>query len=179
MSCLWWSIFISNFHGLTVILIFIGLHVFYNHKCFVFPCLGAPGPPFLPPPGPSFSHLLLSMDILRFSFKHNCLNPATPQPVSSCCVHSCMGNFFCFSVNCLATHFLANAGSPASLWPSFCTARLVPWWGFLDPCSPHICPLDDICSSLLTGLCASNRPSFKTATQELLKTWMWSFHRRA
>lgn len=89
------------------------------------------------------------------------------------------GIFFAFQLTALPLIFLLMQEAQHLSGLQFCTAKLVPWWGFLDPCSPHVCPLDDICSSLLIGLCASNRPSFKTAAQELLKTWMWSFHRRA
>lgn len=69
-------------------------YVFCNHKCFVFPCLGAPWPSIPISTRTFFSHLLLlSMDILRFSFQQNCLNPTTPYPVPSCCILSRAGNF--------------------------------------------------------------------------------------
>lgn len=96
--------------GQWYLLIFIWLHMLWIlwSQVFHFPSTWErPGPLFLPFPGPlpfflSFSFYGSSL----FSFKQNSsLNPATGQPVSSCCILfilSCMGNFFCISVNGLA-----------------------------------------------------------------------------
>nr|KAF6506044.1 hypothetical protein HJG63_007895 [Rousettus aegyptiacus] len=102
------------------------------------------------------------MDVLRFSLKQNSsLNPATGQPVSSCCVLfilSCIGNFFCISVNCLAalpSLFLmpeAQSVSFPSLYLSSPTlSSFFPSPPFLSIPSPF---------SLLSPFLSSPSPSF-------------------
>lgn len=79
------------------------------------------------------------------------------------------GIFFCISVNCLATHSVGSAGSPASLWPSFLTARLVLGEVFWTPVllmsvSYMQQPPNGICGCLVVHLL--------NCCPEFLKVWM-------
>lgn len=103
------------------------------------------------------SHLLLSVDTLRFSFKQNSsLNPAAVQPASSCCLLFllCYGEFLLYLGELALLPILLLMQEAQCL------------------CHPHSSQqggslggifwiLRQCCSSFLTGLYTSNRPSFK------------------
>lgn len=106
---------------------------------------------------PAPSHLLLSVDIRRFSFKQNSsLNPATAQPASSCCLPFilCYGEFLLYLRELALLPILLLMQEAQCL------------------CHPHSSQqggslggifwiLRQCCSSFLTGLYTSNRPPFK------------------